>query len=66
MRRYTQKREHSLLSLPSETLISMYITAPHSPYRTINVTKGMMPKKMAFLFIPAAKKYWSLAFCGQH
>lgn len=57
MRRHTQKREHSLLSLPSETRILKYITAPHSPYSTINVTKGMMPKKMTFLFIPAAKNY---------
>jgi len=57
MRRHTQKREHSLLSPPSETRISMYITASHSPYSTINGTKGMIPKKMTFPFIPAAKKY---------
>jgi len=56
MRRHTQKREHSLLSLPSETRISMYITAPHSPYSTINGTKEMIPKKMTFPFILAAKK----------
>lgn len=44
------------MSLPSETRISMYITAPHSPYSTINGTKEMIPKKMTFPFILAAKK----------
>jgi hypothetical protein len=35
----------------------MYVTAPLSPYSTINRTKRMIQKKIIVPSIPAAKKY---------